>query len=283
MNNKGEHNIARVLTMAAIALNVALLVALSSTSAQAQAQDFCWICVDSGDGCICNHSTNMNGYNDGGDCSCHTVIGGDRPTHCQAFGICVPTTTDPNYATDCPDGLNHKCCTNPYRCRAYCQNPNSPIAASTVQSTPSTSRPVYIDEKFNLSRQEISNMITAQEDMDVVRVNPLEHPWINSPTLVDQIAKSSPEMADIVKMKRDQLNSHFAWNDNGRTRQRGGFTPTGKSHINFQITRLKSKWTFTLTGNSKTELPPTADVLVLDGKTWTFYRAGNILANGTIE
>ena len=119
--------------------------------------------------------------------------------------------------------------------------------------------------------------------MDVVRVDPSEHPWINSPTLVDQIAKISSAMADIVKMKREQLNSHFAWNANGRTRQRGGFTPTGKAHINFQIIRLKSKWTFTLASSGKTDVPPSADVLVLDDKTWTFYRSGKVLFNGVIE
>src|SRR5207245_2583129 len=112
---------------------------------------------------------------------------------CQAFGICTPTTTDPNWQTDCPNETNAKCCTTPYSCAANCENPNSPTRSSSV---------VFAGTKLTLTPQELQDKIALVEDSDVVRVNPSDHPWTTDLSLSTQISKYSSELGAIVKLKQ---------------------------------------------------------------------------------
>lgn len=261
----------------------ATMLSLCSPSlSTAQVMSWCYLC----NGCVCAQSKNPGGYPYGGDCLC---VDNNPPLACTGIGICVPYTTDPHQATDCPDYLNATCCTSPYQCGGMCH---------------------YRDDEQQPRRYIVGSVVPVPttDDNDVERVNLKEHAWLASDSLVSDVKRVSPELSSIMVHKKLGLMNYVGWSAESRSRERGAFM-TGPSgmHLYYQVTRNKREWTFVflargldpkepvvrdsqdVAANSSQPLittlplPSEADTLKVDDKKWTLTHGTTEIASGVIK
>lgn len=249
---------------------------------EAQVTGYCYLC----NGCVCAQSKNPNGYPDGGDCVCAS----DGTQACTGIGICVPFTTDPNGATDCPDYLNATCCTKPYQCGGKCEGDKPSKDGGPTRYT-------------------VGSVVVAPttDDNDVERVNLKDYPWLTSDSLVSDLNRVSPELSSIMQHKKLGLMNYVGWSAQSRSRERGTFS-TGQSgvHLYYQITRNKREWTFLFVGRGydpkgplvkdslgvatnspqPTITPPSqseADTLRVDDVKWKLTHGATEIASGPLK
>lgn len=272
------------------AVTVFLLAMGLSVPAHAGIKSWCRACIcDS-----CGYSTTNGDYQylseappgsypAGGDCGCAE----SHLTGCSSFGICQTYTPDPNAATDRPNPLNARCCTGAYDCGGYCKSYSSPTGTLSVPLTmwQPDNRPAY---SAKLPPEQTIGPQTP-DLRDVVRVDPAEHPWITSTTLVGDVSAISEDAGLVLASERKQLAAKVGWNVASRLLQNSAFVSPYGAHIHYQVQRNGPEWKFWFAREQKPAQQiwqvPAADrfTLTINGKTWKLEQGDLTLGAGTIN
>lgn len=269
------------------ALLTLLALCFTSLSAHAQIVSWCRVCVCD----ECGYSTTggdvtfigPNDYPDGGDCGCTRV-----ENQCTTFGICKTYTTDPNSSTDCPTGLNAKCCDTPYSCGGHCTtySGSTTSAGSITAATDMTllapdSRPVYVNPSLP------PPVVQTPDGKDLVRINPADFPWLTSATFVATVSAVSGDVGLVLKAKKRTLELKVGWNIASRVVQDGGFVGPDGGHIRYQIQRNGNLWKFWVAreqrpGQQIWQVPSAEwQILTINGRSWKLTQDMNTLGSGT--
>jgi hypothetical protein len=105
----------------------------------------------------------------------------------------------------------------------------------------------------NCSDSDLDVILAKIDAADVIRVNPDEHPWIGNQALIDAVTSHSIELAQIVSHHAEHIRRHVGWSSQSRNIVGGDFTRDGIFHVNYEITRNGSTWTFKYLGLSRAD------------------------------
>lgn len=143
--------------------------------------------------------------------------------------------------------------------------------------------------------QKSSPAATTPDDVNVVDVDPQEHPWIKSEGFADTLEPYSHDLAKLVRLMATQYKSPNKYNPACGKSTRGGLVDVGAKDTPqlefFTILRVKSRWKITIdrsiddgtgTGRVKDNNAVPKETLLIDSDQWEYQRDGETVTKGTI-